>query len=200
MYLAPGFVRDEAPPLRSYPYYRNRPDIVSCPNGRSEGLTLTNRVDMDIASVANTALRENAEIQATDIALKVTDGVIALGGYVRRFSDKYRAEDLVKCLPGVLAVANDIEVLSSSPESVSDPELARAAVGALRRVLPSSCWQIRLTVRRRIITLEGVLERDLERTRALAAIRLLPGVEAIVDLLLLESPSPHKTRDRVQVL
>lgn len=144
---------------------------------------MTNRVDMDIANVAGTALRESAEIQAVDIALKVTEGVIALGGYVRRFSDKYRAEDLVKCLPGVLAVANDIEVLSSSPESVSDPELARAAVGTLRRVLPASCARIRLTVRRRIITLEGVLEQDLERTRALAAIRMLPGVEAIVNLL-----------------
>jgi osmotically-inducible protein OsmY len=153
---------------------------------------LTNRVDKDIASVAGTALRESAEIQAIDIAVNVTEGVIALGGYVRCFSDKYRAEDLVKCLPGVVAVANDIEVLSSSPESVSDPELARAAVGTLRHVLPTSCGQIRLTVRRRIITLEGVLERDLERTRALTAIRMLPGVEAIVDLLSIESHAHRK--------
>jgi osmotically-inducible protein OsmY len=161
---------------------------------------LTNRVDRDIASVADAALRQSAEIQATDIALKVTEGVIALGGYVRRFSDKYRAEDLVKCLPGVRAVANDIEVLSSSPESVCDPELARAAVGTLRCVLPASCAQIRLTVRRRIITLEGVLEQDLERTRALAAIRMLPGVEAIVNLLSIESPSTRNAIDRVQAL
>ena len=161
---------------------------------------MTNRVDKDLASVAGTALRESVEIQATDIAVNVTEGVIALGGYVRCFSDKYRAEDLVKCLPGVLAVANDIEVLSSSPESVSDPELARAAVGTLRRVLPASCGQIRLTVRRRIITLEGVLEQDLDRTRALAAIRMLPGVEAIVDLLSIERPAPQKALARVQAL
>jgi osmotically-inducible protein OsmY len=157
-------------------------------------------VDKDIASVAATALRESAEIQATDIAVKVTEGVIALGGYVRRFSDKYRAEDLVKCLPGVLAVANDIEVLSSSPESVSDPELARAAVSTLQRALPTCCRQVRLTVRRRIITLEGILERDLDRTRALAAIRMLSGVEAIVNLLAIENPSTQKAIDRVQVL
>jgi osmotically-inducible protein OsmY len=161
---------------------------------------LTDRVDKDIASVAATALRESVEIQATDIAVKVTEGVIALGGYVRRFSDKYRAEDLVKCLPGVLAVANDIEVLSSSPESVSDPELARAAVSTLRRALPTSCGQVRLTVRRRIITLEGVLERDLDRTRALAAIRMLSGVEAIVNLLSIENPSTQNAIDRVPVL
>jgi osmotically-inducible protein OsmY len=161
---------------------------------------LTDRVDKDIASVAATALRESAEIQATDIAVKVTEGVIALGGYVRRFSDKYRAEDLVKCLPGVLAVANDIEVLSSSPESVSDPELARAAVSTLQRALPTCCRQVRLTVRRRIITLEGILERDLDRTRALAAIRMLSGVEAIVNLLAIENPSTQKAIDGVQVL
>ena len=161
---------------------------------------MTNRADKDLASIAGTALRESVEIQATDIAVNVTEGVIALGGYVRCFSDKYRAEDLVKCLPGVLAVANDIEVLSSSPESVSDPELARAAVGTLRRVLPASCGQIRLTVRRRIITLEGVLEQDLDRTRALAAIRMLPGVEAIVDLLSIERPAPPKALARVQAL
>jgi osmotically-inducible protein OsmY len=161
---------------------------------------LTDRVDKDIASVATTALRESAEIQATDIAVKVTEGVIALGGYVRRFSDKYRAEDLVKCLPGVLAVANDIEVLSSSPESVSDPELARAAVSTLQRALPTCCRQVRLTVRRRIITLEGVLERDSDRTRALAAIRMLSGVEAIVNLLSIENPSTQQAIDRVRVL
>lgn len=161
---------------------------------------MTNRVDKDLASVAGAALRESAEIQAIDIAVNVTEGVIALGGYVRCFSDKYRAEDLVKCLPGVLAVANDIEVLSSIPESVSDPELARAAVGTLRRVLPASCRQIRLTVRRRIITLEGVLEQDLHRTHALAAIRMLPGVEAIVDLLSIERSSPPKVLPRVQAL
>jgi hypothetical protein len=97
-----------------------------------------------------------------------------------------------------LAVANDIEVLSSSPESVCDPELARAAVGTLRRVLPLSCGQIRLTVWRRIITLEGVLERDLDRTRAVAAIRLLPGVEAIVDLLALARSATHQAIEHVQ--
>ena len=161
---------------------------------------MTDRVDKDIASVATTALRESAEIQATDIAVKVTEGVIALAGYVRRFSDKYRAEDLVKCLPGVLAVANDIEVLSSSPESVSDPELARAAVSTLQRALPTCCRQVRLTVRRRIITLEGVLERDSDRTRALAAIRMLSGVEAIVNLLSIENPSTQQAIDRVRVL
>ena len=163
-------------------------------------LRLTYQVEKDIASIAKTVLRESAEIQAIDIAVNVTEGVVALGGYVRCFSDKYRAEDLVKCLPGVLAVANDIEVLSSSPESVSDPELARAAVGALRRVVPASWGQIRLTVRRRIITLEGVLERDLERTRALAAIRTLAGVEAIVDLLSIASPAGHDVIERVKAL
>ena len=149
---------------------------------------LTNRMDTDIAYAAYTALRESAEIQAIDIAVNVTEGIIALGGYVRCFSDKYRAEDLVKCLPGVRAVANDIEVLPSNPASVCDPELARAAVNTLRRVLPSSCRQIRLTVRRRIITLEGTLEQDPDRVRALAAIRMLPGVEAIVNLLSIENP------------
>lgn len=163
-----------------------------CRFGRT---TLTHRLDMDIASVADAVLRASAEIHSTDIALKVTEGVIALGGYVRRFSDKYRAEDLVKCLPGVRAVANDIEVLSSGPESVCDPELARAAVDTLRRELPASCGRIRLTVRRRIITLEGVMGHDLERTQALAAIRTLPGVEAIVNLLSIEPPSARKALD-----
>jgi osmotically-inducible protein OsmY len=67
-------------------------------------------------------------------------------------------------------------------------------------VLPASCGQIRLTVRRRIITLEGVLEQDLDRARALAAIRMLPGVEAIVDLLSIERPAPQKALARVQAL
>jgi len=164
------------------------------------------RPDAQISGDAAAALQANPEIQTIDIAVKVTDGVLALTGYVRRFRDKYRSEDVVKCLPGVLAVANAIEVLPPGPELASDPELARAVVTSLQAASPGT--SVRAIVRRRVVTLEGALESEAEHAQALSAVRGLRGIEAIVNLITIgcragcaatkpedENPVPARTGD-----
>ena len=146
---------------------------------------LDSRADLDIRGDAAELLAASTEIQATDIAVTVSAGVLALNGYVRRFRDKYRAEDLVKCLAGVIAVANDIEVLPGG--RISDPELARAAVACLQLAVPADAAQLKPIVRRRVVTLEGSVAHACDRALAVAAVRSLPGVESIVDLISVRS-------------
>jgi len=141
------------------------------------------RSDNDIRSEAEARLRASTQICETDVAVKVVAGVLTLSGYVRGFAEKSRAEALVKSVPGVLALANDIAILPSGFQSISDPELARGAVVALRQALPVSWEHIKPIVRGGVVTLEGRVAEDRERERAHNAIRMVHGVTAIVNLI-----------------
>jgi osmotically-inducible protein OsmY len=50
------------------------------------------------------------DIDDTHIAVEVTAGTVTLTGYARSFFDKYGAEDAVRRVRGVIAVANNIQV------------------------------------------------------------------------------------------
>ena len=83
----------------------------------------------------------------TDIAVKVKTGEVTLSGYARNYFEKYQAETAVKRIKGVAAVANDIEVRSFAG-TPTDPEIARAAVAALKFELPSFWENLRAVVQK----------------------------------------------------
>src|SRR3984893_3595230 len=68
------------------------------------------RSDIDIKRDVEAELRWNPDIDATDIAVAVKNGVVTLAGFVRRYAQKLEAEQTAKRVTGVVAVANDIEV------------------------------------------------------------------------------------------
>ena len=64
------------------------------------------------------------DIDATDIAVAVKNGVVTLTGFVRSYNDKWEAERAVKRVAGVLGVANDLEVRLPAIDERPDPEIA----------------------------------------------------------------------------
>ena len=146
--------------------------------------------DDEIRAGVEAELRACPDVDETDIAVKVTRGAVLLSGFVRNLFHKYGAEDAVRRVAGVAAVANDIQV-QSLPGYVSDPQIARQAVAAIRRQLPL-CWeQIRPVVRRGSVTLEGTVEWIYQREEAAAAVRRLRGVVSVVNSITLASnPQP----------
>jgi osmotically-inducible protein OsmY len=74
----------------------------------------------------------NPEIDATDIAVQVNKGVVALAGFVSSYADKHRAEATAKRLPGVTAIANDITVRLALGDVLPDPDIARESVGTVK--------------------------------------------------------------------
>jgi osmotically-inducible protein OsmY len=66
--------------------------------------------DSDIKRDVEEELRWDPDIDATDIAVSVANGVVTLSGFVRSYTQKWQAERDAKRVAGVLAVANDIEV------------------------------------------------------------------------------------------
>jgi osmotically-inducible protein OsmY len=151
---------------------------------------VTNTTDRDLQREVEAELFSSPLIDETDIAVKVAERVVTLTGYVRDFVHKYGAEDAVKRIKGVVAIANDIQVLPGLPKKVTDPQIARAAVEALRLVLPQCQERIRPLIRQGSVTLEGEVDSEAERAAAEAAIRPIDGVVCVINALKLAPPTP----------
>jgi osmotically-inducible protein OsmY len=120
-------------------------------------------------------LRWNPELDETDIATKVQNGIVTLSGFARDYYEKHQAEATVKRVTGVTAVANDLQVQRAGHKS-TDPEIARAAVAALKAGLPLSWEAIKPVVHEGQISLEGTAEWQFQRDRAESVVRRIPGV------------------------
>jgi osmotically-inducible protein OsmY len=136
------------------------------------------RSDDEIKTNVEAELKWCPEVDDTDIAVKVKDGVVTLTGYVSRLVEKYRAEGAIKRVIGVIAVANDIEVQPPAGE-VTDPEIARRAVAALRNELPWSWQNIEPLVHQGRVALEGTVEWNVQREIAEKALHRIPGVISV---------------------
>ena len=126
-------------------------------------------------------MRSDPDIDATDIAVAVKDGSVALTGFVRSFRQRRRAEQDVKRLAGVVGIANNIEVRLSIIHRRPDSEIARDAVEAIKRDLPLSWEKIKAIVEDGWITLEGEVEWHYQRERAEEAVQGLRGIRGVTN-------------------
>ncbi|HJY51368.1 MAG TPA: BON domain-containing protein [Stellaceae bacterium] len=148
------------------------------------------RSDIDIKRDVEAELRWNPDIDATDIAVAVKNGVVTLTGFVRSYAQKLEAEQTAKRVTGVVAVANDIEVRLPIFNQRPDPEIARDAVAAIQNELPYSSDHIRVVVKDGWVTLEGRVEWNYQRERAERAVRRLRGVKGLTNLIQLQQRVP----------
>ncbi len=148
------------------------------------------RSDMDIKRDVEAELSTSPDIDASDIAVAVKNGVVTLSGYVRSYSQKWEAERSAKRVSGVVGVANDIEVRLPIFNQRPDPEIARDAVAAILAQLPYSADHIRVVVREGWVTIEGSVEWNYQRERAEAAVRRLRGVKGVTNLISLQPRLP----------
>jgi osmotically-inducible protein OsmY len=136
--------------------------------------------DAEIKRDVDAELRWSPQIDETDIATKVKQGVVTLSGFVHAYHEKYRAEAITKQVAGVSGVANDIEVRLSTG-GPSDPEIAREAVETLQR---ESSWgpdAIRPVVKKGHVTLEGTVAWQYQRERALSAVAKIKSVTGVTN-------------------
>ena len=155
------------------------------------------KADSDIKRDAEAELQWVPEVDQTDIAVKVTGGVVTLTGYARSDYEKHRAEAAVKRVLGVAAVANDLAVRAPLGQKPTDPEIARDAVTALKIELPFVWESIKPIVREGHVGLEGTVEWHDQRERAEAAVRRLRGVMSVRNSISLKQIGRASCRERV---
>jgi osmotically-inducible protein OsmY len=141
------------------------------------------RSDSDIRRDVEGELRWDPDIDATDIAVTVNNGVVTLAGFVRSFMQKYQAEADAKRVAGVVAVANDIEIRLPGVDERPDPEIARDAIQRIKSELPFAWDKIRVVVKSGWVTLEGEVEWNYQRDRAEATVRRVRGLKGVTNFI-----------------
>jgi osmotically-inducible protein OsmY len=141
------------------------------------------RSDSDIRRDVEDELRWDPQIDATDIAVSVKNGVVTLAGFVRSYMQKYQAEADAKRVAGVVAVANDLEVRLPDFDDRPDPDIAREAIDRIKSELPFAWDRTRVVVKSGWVTLEGEVEWNYQRERAEDAVRRVRGVKGITNFI-----------------
>ncbi len=153
------------------------------------------KTDTDIQHNVEAELRWNPELDATDIAVKVNSGVVALSGFVRSYADKHSAEATAKRLAGVTAIANDIAVRLPLTDVLPDPDIAAAAVTAVQMELPLDWQNVKVLIHEGRVALEGAVQWHYQRERIESAVRRLRGVMSVRNSIRIE---PHTNAADIQ--
>jgi osmotically-inducible protein OsmY len=155
--------------------------------------------DSEIERDVKEELGWHPDLDATDIAVTVKNGVVTLTGFVKSYTDKYEAEAAAKRVAGVIAVANDIEVRLPSVDERPDPEIARDAAAAIKNQLPISFEHIKVIVKNGWVTLDGQVEWQYQRQTAESAVRRIKGVKGVSNLIQLRPRvQPSEIQRKIQ--
>jgi osmotically-inducible protein OsmY len=157
------------------------------------------RSDQEIKQDVERELRYDPDMDATDIAVAVKDGVVTLTGFVHSYGDKWEAEREAKKVIGVRAVANDIEVRLPAVDVRDDHEIARDVAREIKLFLPLAADDIKATVRSGWVTLEGQVEWNFQSQRAEQAVRRVRGVKGVSNLITVKPKvEPGEVRRQIE--
>jgi osmotically-inducible protein OsmY len=157
------------------------------------------RTDSELMRDVEEELDYDADVDPIDIGVSVKNGIVALTGFVRSYSEKLQAESDVKRVNGVMAVANDIQVRLPSVDTRPDPDIARDVVAQLKFEMPFSHEKIKVVVKNGWVSLEGELEWNYQRMRAESAARRVKGALGVSNQIkLTPSMSPTQVKGKIE--
>lgn len=126
-------------------------------------------------------------VNAAHIGVAVDDGVVTLTGHVASYAEKLAAEQAVRRVKGVQAIAQEIEVRFPSDKKTADDEIAARALNILRwsAVVPTEKVQVK--VQNGWVTLTGEVDWQFQRSSAESELRKLSGVAGVINDIVLKS-------------
>ena len=142
-------------------------------------------------------LKWEPSLNAAHIGVAVNDGIVTLSGRVPSYWEKIAAERAAKRVAGVKAIVNELEVKLPGDSHNSDEEIAKSALNALKSNLSVPFDKIKLTVSKGWLKLEGEVEWNYQRDAAERAVRYLPGVTGVSNLITVKprvAPSELKAK------
>ena len=142
--------------------------------------------DSEIERYVKEELQWNPDLDATNIAVSVKQGVVTLAGFVKSYTHKLEAEAAAKRIAGVAGVANDLEVRMPSVDERPDPDIARDAVSTIKSQLPISSEHIKVVVKSGWVSLEGQVEWQYQKHTAENAVRRIKGVKGVSNFIVLK--------------
>ncbi len=157
------------------------------------------RTDSQIQRDIMDELKWEPSLRDEDIAVAVRDGVVTLAGFVDSYANKWRAERVASGVRGVKALANDLEVKLPTSSSRPDPDIARAALDALKWNVLVPNDRIKVKVEKGWLTLEGDVDWNFEREEAERSVRYLTGVLGVTNLVTVRArPTPSDIKQKIK--
>ena len=157
------------------------------------------RSDSELRADVAAELNWDASIRNEDIAVAVKEGAVVLAGTVDSYAQWYAAERAVERVKGVRAIVNDLKVLVPSELERSDPDIAHAALNALKWDVEVPDHLITLKVTNGWITLQGEVERQFQRAAAERVVRSLTGVRGVSNSISVRpAPTPADVKQHIR--
>jgi osmotically-inducible protein OsmY len=141
------------------------------------------KTDFELQRDVLDELKWEPSVDAAHLGVAVKDGIVTLTGHVASYAQKYAAERAAKRVLGVRAVANELDVKLPGSSRRTDEDIAAAAVSALKSNLSIPSNQIKVLVSDGVVKLEGEMEWQFQKDAAARAVRLLPGVIGVTNLI-----------------
>ena len=144
------------------------------------------RTDEQIQRDVFAELKWDARVLPNEIGVAVKNGIVTLTGWVDSYVKRWAAEEAAHRVRGVVAVVNDIEVRLPTSVEKTDPEIAAAAIHALKWDAFMPMEKIKVTVSKGWVSLEGEVEWQYQKVDAERVVRRLTGVKGVTNLIVVK--------------
>lgn len=139
--------------------------------------------DLEIQQDVMNELKWQPFLKASTIGVSVKDGIVTLSGNVDSYAQKIDAERIARKVAGVKAIAENIQIGVSPVFKKTDTEIAESVLNALKWHSAVPEEKIRVKVEDGVVTLDGEVEWDYQRSSAKNAITGLLGVRNVINLI-----------------
>ncbi|TGD97693.1 BON domain-containing protein [Methylobacterium nonmethylotrophicum] len=139
--------------------------------------------DKDLPRDVLDELDFDPSLDAAEIGVAVSEGVVTLTGHVGSDAEQVGAERAVRRAKGVRAIAQEIEVRFPQAKKVMDDRIAARALAIIDRCVHLPKDAIRVRVAKGWITLTGAVPWRYQMVEAQAAVRKLSGVVGVSNLI-----------------
>lgn len=136
------------------------------------------------------AIKWEPLLHAAEIGVSVKDGVVTLTGSVDSYTKKSEAEYATKNITGVKVLVENIEVkFDSSWAKKDDNDIAKEILNAYKWNWEVPNDKVKVKVENGLVTLEGELEWNYQKTAAKDAVSKLMGVSGVANNITIKSES-----------
>lgn len=142
--------------------------------------------DSQLQQDVTAELRFEPSLDEKEVGVNVANGLVTLTGRVKTYAENLAVVRAVERVAGVRAIANELTVVPTKAFEHTDVEIAEAAMRALLWCSAVPRDQVKLRVEKGWVTLEGKLDWQYQKEAADSAVRLLPGVRGLANLVVIE--------------
>jgi osmotically-inducible protein OsmY len=141
--------------------------------------TRTLKSDREIQEDVLKELNWDPRVDAAEVGVQVDRGIVTLTGIIDSYGKKLAAKEAAHRVAGVLDVVNDLVVAVPSSSERKDQDIAHAVRHALEWDVLVPHEHIHNTVSAGWVTLEGEVDRWVQRSEAERAVERLAGVKGV---------------------